>query len=125
MILDSGAISALALGDPELRRALQRAVARGVSWKTSAAVVAETTTGRGPADARTNRVLGRLRLVPVDEGLARRAGALRFAARRPGVVDAMVVATAEAGGGGIVVTGDVDDMSALAAVARGVRVQAW
>lgn len=125
MILDAGAISALALGNPELRRALQRAVARGVSCMTSAAVVAETTTGRGPADARTNSVLGRLRLVPVDERLARRAGALRFAARRPGVVDALVVATAEADGGGIVVTGDVDDMSALAAVARGVQVQAW
>ncbi len=125
MIVDSGAISALAQGDPELRRALQRAVARGVSWKTSAAVVAETTTGRGPADARTNGVLGRLRIVDVDERLARRAGALRFAARRPGVVDALVVATAEADGGGIVLTGDGDDMSALAAAAHGVRVQAW
>lgn len=125
IVLDSGAITALAEGEPGLHRALQRSVLRGVEWASTAAVVAETTTGRGPADAKANRVLVRLRLIDVDEKVARRAGALRHRAGVSGVVDALVVATAEAEGGGVVLTGDLSDLRALAAHARSVEVNTW
>ena len=92
---------------------------------TPTVVVAEVTTGEGPRDARTNRVLSNLQLIPVSEKMARRAGALRFRARRPETVDALVVATAEATLGGIVLTGDAEDLEALAGVSKGVEVQTF
>lgn len=90
---------------------------------TPAVVVAETTTGRGPADSKTNQVLARLRVMDVGERLARRAGALRHTAQRRDVADALVVALAEQTRG-VVVTGDVGDLRALAAHADGVTVEA-
>lgn len=78
-------------------------------------VVAEVVTGRGPRDARVNRLLQGCELVPLTELLARRAAGLRHRARRGSVVDASVVATAEVRGGGVVLTGHVDDLRALTA----------
>lgn len=123
LVLDSGAISALAAGESRARAILVERRRRGAAVLTPAVVVAETTTGRGPSDAAANRVLSGVRVVPVLEELARSAGALRHRARRP-ALDAIVVATAQAVQG-IVLTADVDDMSALAAVAEGVRVRSW
>ncbi len=53
--------------------------------------------------------------------LARRAGGLRHRARRGSAVDAIVVASAEPGG--VVLSGDVEDLGALASYAKGVRVE--
>ena len=58
----------------------------------------------------------------LPETLARRAAALRTAARRGSAVDALVVAIAEPGG--VVFTGDSKDINALAANADGVTVRA-
>jgi hypothetical protein len=55
------------------------------------------------------------------EALARRAAELRFRARRGSAVDAVLVATAELDG--TVLTGDVDDLKALASHAQGVKIQ--
>lgn len=50
----------------------------------------------------------------VDLRTARRAGALRFAARRGSALDALVVAIAEQRGEATVLTSDPGDLSALA-----------
>jgi len=53
--------------------------------------------------------------------LARRAGELRHRARSGSAVDAIVVASAEPGG--IILSGDVEDLRALASYATGVRIE--
>ncbi len=94
--------------------------------QTSSVVVAEVTTGRGPTDAATNRVLASMDVVGVGEQLARATGALRFQAGISATVDALVVATAQASGGGVVLSGgDVDDPGRLASVAVNVEVRRW
>lgn len=86
-------------------------------------VLVESLTGSAARDAPTHRLLkGCDVVVGVSEGLARRAAALRYRARRGSAVDALVVASAEPGG--FVLTGDTGNMGALAAFVRGVVVQA-
>jgi len=87
-------------------------------------VVAEVT-GSGPRDARANQVLAGLEIVGVGERLARAAGVLRFRSGVSGTVDALVVATAAAMGGGVVLTGDVDDIGRLADSTTGIEVRRW
>lgn len=53
--------------------------------------------------------------------LARRAGELRHLARRGSAVDAIVVASPEPGG--VVLTGDVEDLGALASHPNAVRIE--
>lgn len=113
--LDSGALSALANGHVGLRADLRVLQRRGVQAVVPAPVLAECVTGNGPRDANTNRVLNRLPVLASTERIARRAGLLRHAARLPrSTVDALVVATAEQDGGGLVITGDPGDLRALA-----------
>jgi predicted nucleic acid-binding protein len=116
IVLDAGAVTALAHAD-RLRRArfdqLWQSLPDPLLVPTT--VVAEVLTGRGPRDARVNRLLAGCDLVPFSELLARRAAALRHRAQRGSVVDASIVATAEVHGGGVVITSDLDDLDALAA----------
>jgi hypothetical protein len=78
-------------------------------------------TGR-PADANTNRLLKACELVEeLPEHLARHAAELRNRARRGSAVDSMLVAAAEPGG--TVLSGDVDDLTALATHADPVTIQ--
>lgn len=124
LVLDSGAVSALAEGDPRVRRIAARARAADLPLRTSAAVVAEVT-GRGAPDTPTNRVLSGLDIVEVGERLARLAGALRHHSGVSATVDALVIATAVVSGGGVVLSADTDDMSRLAGAATGVEVRRW
>jgi hypothetical protein len=57
-------------------------------------------------------------IIPLDEALARSAGFLRY--RRPGsgAIDAMVVASGDAVTDSIIITGDVNDLTPLAAERR-------
>jgi hypothetical protein len=81
-------------------------------------VLAESTTGDGARDANVNRVLKDLRLVSLDERLARVTAALRYArSAGTGTIDAAVIATADAVPGTRVLTGDLADLRPLAAVA--------
>lgn len=85
-------------------------------------VLAESTTGAARTDANINRLLKSCDLDPiVAERTARRAGQLRARARRGSAVDALLVAVAEPGG--TVLTGDSDDLEALAAHARDVVIE--
>jgi hypothetical protein len=77
-------------------------------------VVAETVRGAA-ADAPVNRVLKAVGEVDTaDEALGRTAGRILGVAGSSATVDAVVVATAVEVGGAVVLTGDPDDLSALA-----------
>lgn len=123
LVLDSGALTKLA------RRTRQNAALLAVLrseglWPAivPSVVVVESTTGRSGPDATTNRLLTTCDVVTeLPESTARRAASLRFQARRGSAVDAIVVASAEPGGA--VMTGDVDDLDALASHAADVTIQ--
>ena len=87
-----------------------------------AVVLTESLSGRPHTDAAVNRLLKSCIVIEeVPQSLARRAGVLRSLAGRGSAVDALVVATAEPGG--IVLTGDTGDLSALAAYAVDVSIR--
>ncbi len=93
------------------------------------AVQVECTTGSGARDAELNRILRILlgeeaRLVGADEETARRAGALRYAARGDDGVDALVAAVALGDGSpAMVLTQDPRDLRRLVAGASRVAVR--
>ena len=115
LILDSGAVLALARQDVRARAALTAAWEAGADVVVPAVVVAETVRGHGPRDAPVNRVLSAVgNVAPATEDRARTAGALLAAAKSSATVDALVVAEAVRRPGGVVLTGDVDDLRRLA-----------
>lgn len=122
LILDSGGVSRLARRDRDA--AAQIAVFRRDDlWPpvVPSVVLVESTTGRQRHDANLNRFLRTCHIIEeLTEHLARRAGALRAAARQGSAVDAIVVAAAEPGGA--VLTSDVSDLRALASHADDVQI---
>lgn len=91
-----------------------------------AVVLAESTTGVGPRDARVNRVVATVGdVASVEEDLAKLAGSLRYRSRTDATVDAIVVATAVRAGGAVVVTGEMraDHLRRLARGLPSVRVE--
>ncbi len=123
VVVDSSALTKLATHDRTTMARLHRLRDREM-WPpiVPTAVLVESLTGRGPRDARTNRLLRTCDLVGLDEPLARRAAALRTMARRGSAVDAIVVATAEHAGAEVVLTGDARDIGPLSQFATNVRV---
>jgi predicted nucleic acid-binding protein len=113
IVLDSGGVSALATD-----RALINSMRKSGEWPpvVSMVVLAESLTGDHRRDFHTNRLLRLCAIRPVSELIARHAAALRYASRREGIsaVDAIVAATADQAGGGVVWTSDPGDMAALA-----------
>jgi predicted nucleic acid-binding protein len=118
LVLDSGGLTAAADYDAKARGVLDVSRRAGARVVVPAIVIAESTRG-DPADAAVNRVVNALPVVPVDEEAAREAARLKRGAGMAGVahtIDALVVAGASLAGGGAIITSDVDDISALAAV---------
>jgi predicted nucleic acid-binding protein len=115
LILDSGAVIALSRNDGRARAALTAAWEAGIEVSIPAVVVAETVRGSAK-DAPVNRVIKAVgEVTVVDERAARSAGTLLGATRSNSTVDAIVVASAIELGGGVVLTGDPDDLGMLAA----------
>lgn len=130
-MLDAEALSALA-NPTERGASARRAQAvleaierRGGTARVPAPVLAEVarTLARSAA---AGRVLRRARVVPTDRGIAEHAGRLLERLRLDSchAVDAFVVATAASLGNAVILTGDPDDLRALAADTRAVIVQA-
>ncbi len=114
LILDAGAVIALARNDPRARAFLRRAIELDAEVRVPAVVLAETLRGN-PRDAPVHRVLNAVSdSVPIDEAIGRRAGALLGRANRSDTVDAIVVAEAIEAGGARILTGDPIDLSTLA-----------
>jgi predicted nucleic acid-binding protein len=89
------------------------------------AVLAESLFGDG-RDARANQVLKKLQVVPLTDTIARSAAGLKRHAGIAGVaatIDAIVVATSAAVGGGVVLTSDVDDIRRLARGVASARIR--
>jgi len=111
-----------------VRAALRAATMTTTDVVVPAAVLAECYRGGGH-DQAIDACLGReggIRIVNTDRALARRVGNLLA---RAGVgsgfhVDGCVVATCAMAGGGVVLTGDPDDVGRLAASTIGVRFEA-
>ncbi len=122
LVLDSGGVSRLARRRPDAAAVIAAFKAEGL-WPpvVPSVVLVESTTGRQRRDANINRFLKTCDIVEdLPQHLARRAGTLRALARQGSAVDAIVVALAEPGGA--VLTGDIKDLTALAAYADGVRI---
>lgn len=114
LILDSGAVIALARNHVHARAVLAAAWKAGAEVSIPSVVLAETVRGSAQ-DAPVNRVIKAVGdILPIDESTGRVAGALLGAAPSDSTVDAMVVATAVRIGGGVVLTGDSSDLQALA-----------
>lgn len=115
LILDSGAVIALARGDQRARAFLARALELRAPIEIPVVVVAETLRG-GPRDAPVHRVLKAVGSIPeMREAHGRTAGRLLGTARSASTVDALVVAHAVESGGAHILTGDRDDLERLAA----------
>lgn len=115
LILDSGAVIALARGEVRARAVLTTAWEAGTAVLIPAVVVAETVRGVA-ADAPVHRIIKAVGEVPAaDEAVGRVAGSLLGRARSDQTVDALVVATAIEVGGAVILTGDADDLGRLAA----------
>lgn len=115
LILDSGAVIALARREPKAMAFLARAFEADASVEIPVAVVAETVRG-GPRDAPVNRVVNMIgSIAEAREIHGRIAGRLLGEARSTATIDALVVAQAVAGGGGMILTGDREDLARLAA----------
>ncbi len=114
LILDSGAVIALSRNDQRARAMLAAAWEAGADVAVPSVVVAETVRGSAK-DASVNRVLKSVgEVAAAGEGTGRVAGALLGAARSTSTIDALVVASALERGGGVVLTGDPDDLEPLA-----------
>ena len=114
LILDSGAVLALARNDPRARAVLATARDAGAVISVPAVVVAETVRGT-PRDAAVNRVVKAVGKVdPVEESHGRLAGAMLRAAHSTSTIGALVVSVG-VGRPCVVLTGDPDDLRPLAA----------
>jgi PIN domain len=124
LVLDSGGLSRLASD-----RSMLHAVRRRGLWPPviPSIVLTESLTGDARRDFHANHVIARSIVRPVDEGLARRAAALRTAtgpAKHVSSADAIVVAIAEALDDPTVLTSDWKDIAALVAgAARPIRIE--
>ena len=123
LVLDSGGFSRLAKPGQRSDALIGAFRAAGL-WPpiVPTVVLVESLTGRSGRDVDANRLLGLCGVITdVPLPMARRAAALRHAARKGSAVDAIVVALAEPGG--TVLTGDVEDIAALAGHALQVAVE--
>ena len=131
LVLDTRALEVIA--DPKadlqaaqrMRDMLDSADRMGIPVRVPTVVLAEAYRGTA-ADAAIDRILGRgIRPVTLGQATARQAGHLKHRDRLNSchTVDAAVIATAIRFGGGIVATGDPEDLRSLARDHANVKVQ--
>ena len=131
LVLDTRALEVIANPEADvgaarrMRDMLTSAARMGIPVRVPTAVLAEAYCGI-PADAALDRVLGRgIRPITMGQGMARLAGGLRYRDRLDSchTVDALVVATAIRLGGGLVATGDPENLQSLARESPNITVQ--
>jgi hypothetical protein len=132
IILDTRALEVIAdpKADPRatqrMRDLLAVAARTGTPVRVPTAVLAEAYHSTA-ADAAIDRVLGNgIRPITLGQSTARHAGGLKHRDRLDSchTVDAVVVATSIRLGGGIIATGDPDDLHSLARHHANIKVQA-
>ena len=113
LVLDSGAVLALARGDGAARARLARAVHEGYVAVIPTPVLAQVHRG-GHDHARIDRVVNAVdAMLPTSEAIARRAGELQARAGTSDAVDAIVVAEALASVPALILTSDSRDLGRL------------
>ena len=123
LVLDSGGFGRLSERSKQALALIEEFRTAGL-WPpvVPTMVLVESLQGHSGRDANANRFL---KTVLTDDSvaveMARRAAELRRRSRHGAAVDALVVAMAEPDG--IVLTGDQADITALAAVSKGVAVE--
>jgi hypothetical protein len=120
LVLDAGAFVAVDRGDRAMAARLRVAERSGLELRSNGAVVAQV--WRDPSGRQSDlaRLLRAVDVKPVDRRLGQAAGVLSGRARKGDAVDATVVAIANAGDR--IITGDPDDIRALAASGRPILV---
>lgn len=130
--LDCDAVDALAGRDSQAKRRIRRALEAAVRTRSDVVVptlvLAELYRGTGRSqlvDALLARHEAAIETRDTDRSLARFVGAVLHAAGEGSehMVDAHVVGVAVEAGGGVVLTGDADDLGRLAAPYRSVLVE--
>ncbi len=111
LILDAGAFVALERNERPMWRRLKATLVAGEPPVTHGAVVAQVWRSGTGRQALLARALRATEIVPVDEGLGRRAGVLLARSALDDAIDAAVAALA--GHGDTIVTSDPDDLAAL------------
>jgi hypothetical protein len=122
LVLDSGGISRLSRQRQD-SAAMISVFKRDGLWPpmVPSVVLVESLSGRQRDDALVNRFLKTCDIIEqLPDRVARRAAALRSMAHRGSAVDAVVIAMAEPGGA--VLSGDLEDLRALAVHAHDVVV---
>ena len=120
LILDSGAVIALARGEERARAFVQRAVELEAWVEVPVVVLAETTRGTN-RDAAVNRVVKAVGVFAPPETVGRLAGKLLGRTARTNVVDALVAAEAVVLAADVV-TGDPADLARLLVDHPGVAI---
>ena len=115
---DTGALIALERRSMRARHILRRAIEVKARITVPAAVIAEW--WRSRTDVRES-ILTAVRIEPLSERIARRAGEALASVKNATTIDAIVVASA-AQRGDVVYTADVEDLQRLASYFRSVRV---
>jgi predicted nucleic acid-binding protein len=112
-VLDAGAVSAGAGGDPRVRAELAVAEEIGAGVHVSSVTLAEVLRGHG-RDARVHALLAAVEQHPVTPDVGRAVGELLGRTGRDDTIDAIVAVTANALAKPTrLLTGDLDDMRAL------------
>ena len=113
LVLDSGALSTGAEGDPRVRAELSVAEQLGAHVHVSAVTLTEVLRGH-LRDARVHALLSGLQREPVTPELGRAAGELLGRTARDDTVDAIVAVTAQSVGRRVrLLTSDPGDLRAL------------
>lgn len=115
LVLDAGAFIAVERGDRELMSLIKLELLGGRSPRTHGGVVGQVWRGGAGRQAAVARLLPGTHVVPLDDGLGRRAGLLLKTARASDVVDAALVLLAV--DGDTILTSDAGDLEPLAAAA--------
>jgi len=132
LVLDTRAVELIADRNADVQAAkrmrdiLDATDRAGIPVRVPTAVLAEAYRGTA-ADAAIDRILGTgIRPITLGQSIARHAGGLRHRDRLDSrhTVDAVVVATAIRLGGGVIATGDPDDLLSLARGHDNVKIQA-
>lgn len=114
LVLDAGAFVAIERGDVAMQRRVVAARLANTRLVTHGAIVGQV--WRTPKQVKLSLALRGVNVLPIDDGLGRRAGRLLALTRTRDVVDAALVALCEPGD--VVVTSDPDDIAVLAEAAK-------
>lgn len=112
LVLDSGAFLAVERADRMVAALLKRELLARRVPVTHGGVIAQVWRGGAGRQANPSGLLGAVEVVPLDDHLGRRAGALLGRARMADAIDAAVVLLAR--DGDTILTSDADDLRPLA-----------